>query len=155
MTAVLDGAGDNAFQLKSFEGLEEIVKGAAAEGAGGDVDIMHGREHDHGEAGMIGGDPVEQRKAVGAGHHDIGEGERVCGVLREKLNSFVSSGGRDDGIAAVFEQCGYNAANRRFIVDYEDSFLLHEDVRLPRRAISFSSIYRLGEPEHNEEGPIA
>ncbi len=54
MAAVLDGASDNALQLKPFKGFEEIVKGASAEGAGRDVDVVDGGKHDHGEAGMVG-----------------------------------------------------------------------------------------------------
>ncbi len=76
-------------------------------------------------------------------------------VLREKFDSFVGSGGGDNGVAAMLKQCGYDAANRRFIVDYEDSFLLHEDVRLRGSDIVLRALSAERGKALMKEGPIA
>ena len=81
--AVFDCARDDAFKLGALEGFEEIVNGAAAEGVGGDVDVVDGGEHDDGEVGVVSGELIEEADAVGAGHHDVGEDEVVGGVLLE------------------------------------------------------------------------
>jgi hypothetical protein len=120
---VLDGAGDHTLELQSLEGLEEIVEGSAAEGAGGDVNVVYGGEHDHREAGVVGGEAVEQSETVSAGHHDVGEDKRVSGILREHLDGFLCSGRSHRRKAAVLEQGRYDASDRRFIVDYKDSLL--------------------------------
>ena len=80
---MFDGAHDDTLQLCAFEGFEEIVDRSAAEGAGDDVNVVDGGEHDDRHAGMVGADLVEQGEAVGAGHHDVGEDEVVVGVLLE------------------------------------------------------------------------
>jgi len=48
MPAMLGCPCNNAFELATFKGLDEIVKCAAAKGIGSDLDIPDGREHDDG-----------------------------------------------------------------------------------------------------------
>ena len=138
--SVFDCAGDDAFELGALEGFEEIVNGAAAEGVGGDVDVVDGGEHDDGEAGVVSCELIEEADAVGAGHHDVGEDEVVGGVLLEVRQGLFCAFDDGCGVAAAGEQGGDDGAHGGFIVYYEDSCLRHR-LEAPLRGRAFL-VYR-------------
>ena len=122
---VLDGSEDDAFKFGALEGFEEIVDGAAAEGAGDDVDVVDGGEHDDGDAGVVGAEMVEEGESVGAGHHDVGEDEVVVGVLLEASDGVFGAFSGVDGVSAAGEKGCCDCSHGFFVVDYQDSFLRH------------------------------
>ena len=134
--AVLQHARDGAEELGALERLQQIVGGAAAEGAGGDVDVVHGGQHDYGQAGMVAADDVEQAKTVGAGHHYVGEHQFAAGIVLQMQQGLFGVCRGADVVAAALQQL-YDAGRAgRLVVDHQDVLLLARHIFLVRPHIS-------------------
>ena len=116
--AVLQCADHDIQQLGAIEGLEQVVDGAAAEGVGGDVDVVQRGQHDDGHAGVVAADDIEQGEAVDPGHHDVGEDEVAAGVVLQMEQGLFGVGHRGDVVSAVPKHGDQNAAHRGFVVNH-------------------------------------
>ena len=101
--AVLQHASDSVEELGALERLQQIVGGTAAEGAGGNVDVMHGGQHDYGQAGMVAADYVQQAQSVGAWHHHVREHQFAAGIVQQMQQGLFGTSCRTDVVAAALQ----------------------------------------------------
>ena len=102
-----------------LEGLEEIVVGAAAHGVDGHTDVVHGRDHDDGKAGLKSVNALEQGDAVDVLHHDVGE-HQVEGVEFESFEGFATTAGQFDVESLALERGSDHGPHRGFVIDHEN-----------------------------------
>jgi hypothetical protein len=119
---MFDGTGDDGKELASVKGLEQVVHCAAAEGVGGNVNVMGGRDHNNWSARAVDADTVEQAEAVDFGNHDVGKDEVVRGVFLKAVQGLFATITRIGLVSAAFKENANDATNGGFIIDYKNAF---------------------------------
>ncbi len=78
---MLQGAADAEEELIFFEGLQDVVVGAATDGFEGGGNVVDGGDHDHGHFGVILPEPVEEFDAVHFRHDHVAQDQVRCDAL--------------------------------------------------------------------------
>jgi hypothetical protein len=114
-----EAAGDGELQRLGGDGLDQVVLGAALDGADGRSDLVQGRDHYHAHFGVAAAQLSQDRHAVHPGHdqirdHDVEVAD--CGCVEGRL-------GRGDGLdleAGPREVVAVEATRKVLVVDEED-----------------------------------
>lgn len=108
-------------ELILFEGLEDVIVGAAADGFESGGNVVNGCDHDHRDFGVIFAEPIEKFDAVHFGHDHVAKDEIRGGPFNLLLSSAAIAHGRA-AIALRFEHGGNDFSNRFLIVDDQNLF---------------------------------
>ena len=121
---MFQGSPDAEKKLVFFERFQDVIVGATANGLQCGRDIMHGRDHDHGDLRIMPTQPGEQLQAVHFRHQHVAE-HHIGGIRLQMLNSQPAILYRRAMISLILEQGRDDLAYRLLIIHNEDLGFTH------------------------------
>ena len=122
---MLERAANAEVQLIFFEGLQDVIVSAGANGFQSYGDIVHRGDHNHWDVGILIAEFGEQLEAVHFGHDNVAEDE-VKGIPRESVQGQAAIRANGAGVTLRFQKRGNYFADSFFVIHYEDFFCFHD-----------------------------